>query len=206
MQLSQTEPKEYHLSEKDKKIVLGIKNYDSHVLSKFYNEYYESIKKMVIQFRNPALDPEDIFQEGLIRAVMNIRENKFKENSSFLTYLNRICYYICLKKLGKNPDDYPLNDGIISIPDEENRKFELYERVLSAMKQLDEKCRDLINLRFYVDEITNPEEKKKLRSYDAMANKLNINPASVGQFLQRCLKKFKEIVKNDSEIQEYLEA
>ena len=42
---------------------------------------------------------EDIYQDGFTIAVVNIRNGKFRGESSFSTYLNSICRNICLKKL-----------------------------------------------------------------------------------------------------------
>ena len=61
-----------------------------------YKKQYQSIKKMVYTFNNTRFDPRDIFQEGLVSAILNIRQGTFRGNCSFATCLSCICRNICL--------------------------------------------------------------------------------------------------------------
>jgi hypothetical protein len=76
----------------DDVILEGILENSNAVFGYIYKSYYPKIKRMVWTFKNTLLQPDDVFQEGLTRAVMNIRNGKFRGDSSFSTYLNGICY------------------------------------------------------------------------------------------------------------------
>lgn len=101
---------------------------------------------MVFTFKNTALDPEDIFQEGLTRAVINIREGKFRCESSFFTYLSNICRNICLKEMSK------MKGRNIELkadsPDENETNFEAINLLLKIRKRLNDSCREILDMRF----------------------------------------------------------
>jgi len=58
-------------------------------IREIYKTQYVAIKKMVYTFKNTTLEPEDIFQEGLTRAIMNIRNGKFNRQSKKHTHPRR---------------------------------------------------------------------------------------------------------------------
>lgn len=79
-------------------LIKGILNNDSLIIRQIYLENYEKIKVMVLNFNNIRIDPQDVFQEGLTRAVINIRKGVFKGESKFSIYLYGICRNICLNE------------------------------------------------------------------------------------------------------------
>ena len=64
-------------------IVSGILNNDQKVIGLIYKNQFGKIKSMVHNFQNLKIDAEDIFQEGLTRAIINVRKGSFKGDSSF---------------------------------------------------------------------------------------------------------------------------
>jgi len=85
-------------------LIQGIKQGDSKVIRQVYRQDFAKIKTMVNNFQYIDLDAQDVFQEGLTRAIMNIRRGMFKGESAFSTYLYGICRNICLKEYAGGGD------------------------------------------------------------------------------------------------------
>jgi RNA polymerase sigma factor (sigma-70 family) len=187
--VSQNKSDKYNKEENSENyIVESIIKYDDHVIRLIYKEYFLKIKKMVYTFRNTMLNPEDIFQEGL--------------TSSFYTYLNSVCYRVCLKEL-KNKTLY--SESAVEIPfQEEEDQMEIIERVLLIRNQLELKCRQIIDLRFALTSQIIQDEVLKCKSHEEIAEELAITPDNARQRLKRCMDKLKQLVYNDNEITEQL--
>lgn len=182
----------------DESIIMGIINHDEAAIGAVYREYHQKIKKMVYTFRNTTLDPDDIFQEGLTRAIINIREGRFRGESSFMTYLNSICRNICLKELSHKQTD-PI--GSRDLPVENNPiNFEALDQLLQIRNQLDEKCRSIIDLRFGLES----EETGKSKAFEEIAAELGLSPDNARQRFKRCLDKLREFVNENVELKEML--
>ncbi len=181
----------------DKKIIEGILQNSNKVMTSVYKQNFVKIKKMVGSFKNTTLDPEDVFHEGFSRAIVNIREGKFRGESSFSTYLNGICKNICMKQLSKKKT-YELSLNY-EIADDENH-FELLEMVLQVRKRMDRKCRTIVDLRFDLNESSNNEG---LTTFEEIAEKLNLSVVNARQRFSRCLAKLRELVGSSPEINEY---
>jgi len=182
----------------DQSIIMGVINHDEAAIGAVYKEYYQKIKKMVYTFRNTALDPDDIFQEGLTRAIINIREGRFRGESSFLTYLNSICRNICLKELSRKQTD-PIGSRDFSI-ENNSIDFEILDQVLQVRNQLEEKCRSIIDLRFGLDN----NETGKGSSFEEIASRLSLSTENARQRFKRCLDKLREYVKDNVELKDGL--
>jgi RNA polymerase sigma factor (sigma-70 family) len=205
--LSHSHSKKYNKTDySDHEILEGIIGNDNAIISYIYKKYFIKIKQMVFAFRHTALDPDDIFQEGLTRAVINIRENRFRGESSFYTYLNSICRNICLKELsrikGKNEE---ISDNIL---EEDSFDFELLRQLLEVRKQLNEPCLEIIDLRF---DLIEPESDKLInptscRTFDEIAEILDLTAANARQRFKRCFDKLREYVLNEPELNEYMKS
>lgn len=201
--LSQNKSEKYNKEENSENYIIeSILNYNDDVIRFIYRDYFLKIKKMVYTFRNTMLNPEDIFQEGLTRVVFNIREGKFRGESSFYTYLNSICYRVCLKEL-KNKTLY--SESPIELPfQEEENQINIIERILLIRNKLELKCRQIIDLRFALTSEIIQEEVLKCKSHEEIAEELAITPDNARQRLKRCMDKLKQLVNNDNEITEQL--
>lgn len=187
----------------DEAIVEGILDDSNEIFGYIYKSYYPKIKRMVWSFKNSLLQPDDVFQEGLTRAVMNIRNGKFRGDSSFLTYLNSICYNICLKELSKYRFS-PLETDVEYEIGGEN--YELLGALVDLMHQLDEKCRTIIDLRFNIsaqDKIENPEETRKSTPFEMVAEQTGLSPDNARQRFKRCIDKLRKMVLQNPKINEY---
>ena len=169
-------------------LIIGIIKNDSKTIRNIYASEFGRIKSMVLGFKNLQLDAEDIFQEGLTRAVINIRKGEFKGESAFSTYLYGICRNLCLKEYNRNkPYLTPTFRG--NGDDEaEPDHFDLLHLVLHVKQRLSEECRTLFNLRFGLQEGYAAENGMR---FEEIARKLGINAAGARQKFIRCLDKLK---------------
>ena len=148
---------------------------------------------MVYSFRNTRLEPEDIFQEGLIRAILNIRAGKFRGTSSLATYLNGICRNICLKLLAK-PNTVITEDNLVAEEPENDNYYELLGLINEIKGQMGDSCHEIIDLRFRQSEETGKTipENNKLHSFEEIAKKLGLSVDNARQRFKRCLDQLRE--------------
>jgi RNA polymerase sigma factor (sigma-70 family) len=166
--------------------------------------YFTKIKLMVFTFKHTALYPEDIFQEGLTRAVVSIREGKFRGECSFYTYLNSICRNICLKELNQMKGRREEIEQEFADEDESN--FEAITLLLEIRKQLNGGCREILDLRFDLNEQESEIQTAPTgcRSFDEIAAILDLTAANARQRFKRCFDKLRELVMNEPDLNEYL--
>jgi len=169
-------------------LIEGIKKNDPKTIRHIYASEFGRIKSMVLGFKNLQLDAEDIFQEGLTRAVINIRNGEFKGDSAFSTYLYGICRNLCLKEYNRNKP-YLMSTFRDSRNEEtESDHFDLLHLVLHVKQRLSEECRTLFDLRFGLQEGCAAENGMR---FEEIARKLGINAAGARQKFKRCLDKLK---------------
>ena len=199
--LSQNQNKSYNTNEASEKLIIeGILKNSERIIAMVYENNFIKIKRMVWSFRNTILDPDDIFQEGLTRAILNIKDGRFRGDSSFSSYLNGICRNICLKQLSKRRT-YELKQDAEAV--EEETHFELIKSLLVIKKKMDEKCVRIIDLRFSLDGMPQGETPNKCLSFDEIAIQLGINAAGARQQFKRCLDKLRAMVSMSPELSEY---
>jgi RNA polymerase sigma factor (sigma-70 family) len=187
----------------EKEILEGVSKLDNRMISHIYSRYFSGIKVMVLGFHSLALDPEDIFQDGMVIACENIQLGKFRGDSSFNTYLTGVCRNLCLKQLNKIKkagNTIDIND-IQQIEDEQDLE-ELIERITLLKERMDDKCRELINLRFGLNNTDQGSEAdfdngRNLR-FEVIAQNLGIEADNARKRFQRCMEKLRELVFNDS--------
>lgn len=158
---------------------------------------------MVWTFRNTILIPEDVFQEGLTRVVINIQNEKFRGDSSFHTYLNSVCRNVCLKELSKHRHA-EINENLEL--EDEFEDFERLDALLVVVKRLDKNCQDIIEMRFNLNESYEELESDDLNKtipFEQIADKLKLTAANARQRFKRCLDKLRELVMNDQDLKEF---
>ena len=146
---------------------------------------------MVFRFRNMVLDADDVFQEGITRSILIIREGKFKEQSTYYTFLYSICRNICLKEIGK-PREYSEFQGDIKDEINVEDNFEQLNRLLKLKEKLDEACRKIIDLRFRIEQENTGNDNNKLMRFEKIADAMNINTDNARQRFKRCMQKLKK--------------
>jgi RNA polymerase sigma-70 factor (ECF subfamily) len=185
----------------DEKVIEGILRNDRKTLELIYRKDFESIRSMVNNFKNIDLEPGDIFQEGLTRAVMNIRKGVFKGESKFSTYLYGICRNICLKEYNRNK---PIKT-VDSLNIEENQDIDHYEilnLVLELKDKLEKNCKDIIDIKFNLcDDQDGKEESTSLKN---IAAHLGIEYDNARQRFIRCMAKLRSLIQNNPRYHELL--
>ncbi len=173
----------------EEKIIPGILQNDSEIIERIYKDDFERVKNMVRGFGTIGLEPWDIFQEGLTRAIVNVRQGKFKGESAFSTYLYGICRNLCLKAY-RNRKTVTKNEwDEIKQEEAEEDYFDELQKMIQIKKQLDEQCRKIIDLRFGLQKT----EADSTR-FEAIATTLGISADNARQRFRRCFAKLKTAV------------
>lgn len=183
-------------------LIEGIFKNQNWAISEIYRTQFNAIKKMVYSFRNTSLEPDEIFQEGLTRVILNIKNGKFKQNSSISTYLNGICKNICLKQLNQRKTSQ-ITENLNCEQQEEDKYYEMLSFINQLKEQLNTTCLEIINMRFnQTDNLefeNNPAN--KLTAFEIIAQKLDISPANARQRFKRCLGQLRTMVFEHPEYQ-----
>lgn len=190
--------------QKDKitvEIVAGIMSNDNKTLAMVYDKYLNSIRKLVSNYSRLKLDAEDVFQEGLSRAIVNIKNSKFKGDSSFHSYFYAICRNICLKEINKT-HELTVNIYEQSAEDTSDKEWELIQLVLELRNKIDADCRDLIDLRFNIDR--SYEGKERLTPFEYIAERLHIQTDNARQKFRRCMGKLSSLFMKDPAYKEII--
>ncbi len=185
----------------DEKLIEGILKNDRKTLELIYRKDFYSIRSMVNNFKNIELGPEDVFQEGLTRAVMNIRKGVFKGESTFSTYLYGICKNICLRNYNRNKPIKTVDSSNI----EENRDIDHYEiinLVLELKDKLEKNCKDIIDLKFNLCD--DQDGKEESTSFMNIAAHLGIGYDNARQRFIRCMAKLRSLIQNNPRYHELL--
>lgn len=182
----------------EQEILDGVKNSDNKMYRYIYKSYFPGIRSMVLGFRSIVLDAEDVFQEGLVAASRNVMDGKFKGDSSFNTYLSGICRNICLKQM-ERATRFQKSNSIIDVADEpEIEKEDLIYRLILLKERMDQKCREIIDLRFGLTTgdagLNASAETLSNVRFEEIATILNIEADNARQRFKRCLEKLKESV------------
>ena len=183
-------------------IISGICNNQDWAINVVYKTQYISIKNMVYSFRNKMLEPDDIFQEGLTRTILNIRADKFRGESSLATYLNSVCRNICLNLLAR-PNPMPRNEDLVSDESDNDNYYELLAFINKIKERLGNSCREIIDLRFKQSEgvTTTNDNNNKLHGFDEISQKLDITVDNARQRFKRCLDQLRKLVFDHPEYQ-----
>ncbi len=182
-------------------ILDGILNNSDKMIQYIYKSYFPGIKSMVFGFHSLALDAEDVFQDGLVAAIRNVSENRFNGNSTFNTYLSSICRNICLKQM-ERAKKMPTTVFEHEIADQpETNTEELIYRITLLKDKMDDKCRQIIDLRFGLSAshtlLNQISDSASNTRFEEIASTLSIEPDNARQRFKRCLEKLKESVFND---------
>ena len=174
------------------RLIEGILKNDSRVIGRIYDLHFSKIKSMVNNFHNLGLDAEDVFQDGLTRAVINIRKGRFRGESSFSTYLYGICRNICLKAYNKNKGTWTTEIGqaIEELPDD---NFDMLQVINEEKNKLDEDCKRIIDMRFGLDDTVDSTR------FEKIAVALNIKTDNARQRFGRCFAKLLKWLRQNRE-------
>lgn len=184
----------------DSEIVKAIKSGGSRrqdVIRFLYKQ--KDLKTKIIQFiqRNSGnlQDGQDMFHEGIIVMDRNIRQDKFKMDSSVNGYIFSICRFLWMNQIRKQgktalTDDNTRLDDVEEITPETQLFSEEQKSMLrTLMSQLGERCQKILELW------------KLSYSMNEIAQELNFSsPAMARKNKYRCQKSLMDIVSQNPEL------
>ncbi|HNW74888.1 MAG TPA: sigma-70 family RNA polymerase sigma factor [Bacteroidales bacterium] len=183
--------------------IVGLKDGDVKVIRRLYNQNLPAIYNLINQFPGIIFESEDLLQEGIIRMIMNIRDNKFKGQSAVNTYLYGICRNICLKEARKSKGISFVSNHNDLIDEPQDDYFDLLQAIMRIKDRLEEKCIEILNLRFhlYEDKYTHQSNgstsSQNLMPFEDIAISLGIHPDNARQRFKRCLDRLIDAVKRE---------
>ena len=166
----------------------GFRDNDPVVLEQFYASQYPSIRSFVKQNSGRDSDAQDVFQEAMTAAWLNIKEGRFSDSGStnLGAYVYRIAKNKWLDRLRsaqfKNVNTVmsEVSDRIAEVTEDE-RVTERIEYLQGIYAKLDDKCRTILDMFYY--------EKKNLES---IANELGYDIGSIRTMKYRCMMKLRK--------------
>jgi len=160
---------------------------------------------MANQYPNMIFEVEDVLQEGMTRMIMNVRSGKFQGKSSIHSYLYSICRNVCFKQYA-GVTTVSMNDWVPELSEVNDPDyFDLLQMVIDAKGKLDEKCIEIIDMRFQLnDKQASTSADSKLMDFEHIAELIGIKADNARQRFSRCLEKLISAVKNAPGIDDLL--
>lgn len=184
---------------------MNLKNYknDEALISGLLNEergafkyVYESFKPMIIKlfqgFKLSSDHVDDVFQDGLIILIKNLRAGKFSQNAKVSTYFYGICKNLVFQKSSKKTevnltedqeflldqvqDDLSEMEGLV----EKENQFSIMEK---AITQISEECQKIFQGFYY-----------QKKSMNELADELGYTTAFIRVKKNRCMNHLKKLV------------
>jgi RNA polymerase sigma factor (sigma-70 family) len=131
--------------------ICGSRNERDAALHYLFNEnnWFNRVRNYVVAQGGTAEDGEDVFQESVILFDRNIRQGRFKNESSLLTYFFGIAKWFWVTERRKQKTFNELSDSLKDL--NEGIEAELIETenrqmLTGILSQIGEKCKDLILL------------------------------------------------------------
>ena len=177
----------------DSKIIEGIRLQDDSILNWLYDNYFSAVKNHVLRNSGSQEDVSDVFQDSIIVLYKQITEENLNLTTDLKGYFFGIARNIWSAHLRKNQRNTELE---IDIPDEDpdDNGDPLLERVVSRAFQKLKPDQQLV-LSLFSDG----------HSYEEIAVKLNLkNEMYARRKKYLCKEALLDLVKKDSEYQEYL--
>ncbi|MCX6330574.1 MAG: RNA polymerase sigma factor [Bacteroidia bacterium] len=178
----------------DKSIIEGIRCQDDKTLNWLYDNYFQAVKKHVLNNSGTGDDVSDVFQDSIIILYNQVKENTLNLTTDLKGYFFGIARNVWNNQRRKKKQTVELD---LNFPDELNTETHhdsMLERIVSrAFQKLKPEFQTVLSL--YSDGC----------SYEEIANKMNLkneNYARRKKYL--CKEALIELMKEDSEYQEYL--
>lgn len=154
------------------------------VLKNVYADNFPWLKRYIRQNSGKMEDAEDVFQESISAAWLNLKTGKFKGDAEqFNAYVRQICKYKWISRLKSAEhtrmvleDDLSLFEGTADEQELLDEQLGQTMRLNASFADLGEKCRELLG-RFYfkrqplakiADAMNNTEESIKTIKYRCM--------------------------------------
>jgi RNA polymerase sigma factor (sigma-70 family) len=144
--------------ENDEAIVLAIKSGGAkrqRAIRFLYKTNQDTLKKVVAYVRNNSgneQDGQDMFHEGIIVLDRNVREDKFRGESSIAGYLYSICRFLWMNQIRKQgktdlrDDNLTMDQPEIENPESLSVNDEKKKVLANVLSQLGDRCKKILEL------------------------------------------------------------
>lgn len=171
----------------NEELIKGILAQSDDAINYLYEQIGPKVKGFIIKAGGSDDEANDIFQDGIISAFINVRSGKYKQEGStkFSSYLTQICKYKWFDTL-KSGHKKTAQNELVEVSSDENiqdaiETGEKYSALHKIIDDLDEQCKNIIK-QFYW-------EKKSIME---ISKSLKMVSASVKNGKYRCMQKLKE--------------
>ncbi len=162
----------------DKEIVQLLRSGKHNQALKALYSSYPSIERLIVSNGGTANQAKDVFQDALVVFFEKVQDRKFELTAKISTYLYSVSRLLWKTELRKQNKDVVLNDvKVTHIEDttlvdlnehkEKEQKFEFLDEIL---KQLGDKCKQVLEL-FYYQKLSMKEIAVQLQYSDARSAK-----------------------------------
>lgn len=134
----------------EKKTLYEAQNGNKYALNMLLSENFKILKGYVLKMTGNIDEAQDIVQETLLKAVLNIK--KFEPNVKFSTWLIKISINVYRDWLRKRKKEMPIDDNLINenfnIEESIVKKIE-YKKALEILKSMPWQKRAAFILKYY---------------------------------------------------------
>ena len=179
----------------DRELVKKLLAKDEEAYRYFFETYRPKLYKACVHLLGyQDSDAEDITQEVLIAALRQLTEFEFR--ASFYHWLNRICMYLCYKRIRQRKrlitsEEAELEAVAPPVPfqhrdkeKEEGEKQKMLDLIQAQRELMGDPCKSLLDLR-----------EKENKSYAQIAQTLKVPIGTVMSRLARCKEALKNLVR-----------
>jgi RNA polymerase sigma factor (sigma-70 family) len=159
-------------------------------LKKAYKDNYPWLENYIKKNSGNQEDAQDIFQESLCAAWLNLREGKFKGDSEqFNAYIRQICKFKWINMLKstafsrtRSIEDFAHFEGHADSMEELEMQLEQSKRLNESFSDIGDKCKELLG-KFYF----------KRRPLAKIAEAMNTTEESIKTIKYRCMMRLRKI-------------
>ncbi|MFN8349819.1 MAG: sigma-70 family RNA polymerase sigma factor [Spirosomataceae bacterium] len=137
----------------DAPLILSIKKGDEKALGAFYRENFAKIAHLVLKNSGSEDDAKDVYQEGMMEVILQVRSAKLDQLESRLsTYLYSVCHHKWIDRLRRRNKEAEVawdetDMGLILDDDADQTPY--LQALENVMGQIGDKCRDLLQAFYY---------------------------------------------------------
>jgi RNA polymerase sigma factor (sigma-70 family) len=178
----------------DKSIIEGIKNQDDRILNLLYDNYFQMVKKHILNNSGTSDDVSDIFQDSIIILYNQICDNTLTLTSDLKGYFFGVARNRWKEHLRSRKETLVIDENIADESVQEESTDPFFERIVTrAFKKLKPEYQEVLTL------FSNGH------SYEVMAKKLKLGSETNARRKKYLSKEaLMELVREDPEYQEYL--
>jgi RNA polymerase sigma factor (sigma-70 family) len=177
------------ISYSEEALAIGLEQQDPTIMQYLYKKLGPMAVKLVSQYGGSHADAEDVFQESILAAFVNVKTGKYtRTNSAKLsTYILQICKYKWLDQRKsayrqKTTFDIPENSEHAGLEDDHFETEEKVQTLYRLFEQLGDQCKKILK-HFYWEK----------RSIVEIGELMSLDPASAKNQKYRCMKRLKEM-------------